>query len=322
MTDFANLQRELLIAVRSTRTQGQISQRLGYKFNVVYRWESGRAKVPWTEFVKFCKACKINLGAALINSINYHQSEKRTDLLVKRLVGESDFEKTAKLFGISRFTLSDWLSGKREPSLEQILSLLNTLHMVSTFIGSLVDIDQIPSISKLKSSQSKALKQFVNNPYLFLTQLSLGLSEYKNMKVHENGYVARVVGVPLAQEKQLLKELEAIGVIAFRDKKFHLLQADPMIPTGHDWRAHKAGVEFWSKKGIEILEHLDAPNPDYAFNQIVMSISSQAREQIREATKEYFYRIRTIAMTDKTDAEKLLVLSINCFNPSYNPGTN
>ena len=63
--NFNLLREQLLKAVRGPISQADISQKLGFSFNQVYRWEKGITKITWCQFAKLAKACNIDIDHAL-----------------------------------------------------------------------------------------------------------------------------------------------------------------------------------------------------------------------------------------------------------------
>lgn len=57
--------RSLIRGMRGSRTQLQMSQELGYKFNQWHKWESGQKAVSWEDFKKICANQNIALLQAL-----------------------------------------------------------------------------------------------------------------------------------------------------------------------------------------------------------------------------------------------------------------
>jgi DNA-binding transcriptional regulator YiaG len=56
--DYSTLASELVRAVRGRRAQGTVSQRLGFRSNVLYAWESGRSYPTAAEFLRFAEKCR------------------------------------------------------------------------------------------------------------------------------------------------------------------------------------------------------------------------------------------------------------------------
>lgn len=105
------LKAELLKGLRGKRTQGAVSRRLGYEFNQVYRWESGKKRIKWNEFVNLSSACRRDLAKALAKSILYFGDIRRADLILMHLIGNKQASQVIKTLGLSRFSFQNWKSG-------------------------------------------------------------------------------------------------------------------------------------------------------------------------------------------------------------------
>lgn len=316
--DTKKVQAELIKAIRGQRTQGQVSQRLGSKFNIVYKWESGRTKISWPDFVRLCKVCKVDLKSALSKSVRFHHPLDRADLLVKALGSPTDISESARVLKVSRFTYSDWLSGKRVPTLEQILKMLTSIRGLVGFLEHLVPIEQIPSLSVESKFQKRSLQALEEEPFIFVAQLAMELDAYQKMKTHQEGYLAKKLGISLARERELIEKLLQLNRIAWRNHKYEVLDSGS-VSTISQWDRHKKGVHYWARFGLDVLAQMDAPIEGQKFNFLLFSVSSSTREKMQEAYRDFYFRLRALYAAEKGSKEEIMLLNTQFLSLGVKP---
>ena len=63
--DYELIARQLLRAIRGPRSQVAFSRRLGYRSNMVYLWESGRAFPPAARFLSMATRLQLDVDGAV-----------------------------------------------------------------------------------------------------------------------------------------------------------------------------------------------------------------------------------------------------------------
>lgn len=62
---YVELSRQLLRAVRGRRSQVDLSRRIGYRSNMVYRWEAGECAPSAASFLALCQKQRVDVPGAL-----------------------------------------------------------------------------------------------------------------------------------------------------------------------------------------------------------------------------------------------------------------
>src|SRR5687767_239982 len=128
--DFEQISREFLVAIRGERSQLAWSRRLGYRSNVAYAWESGRRWPTAAETLRACARAGIDVRAALEKF--YGQAPPWLDeqdlttpqsaaQLLEDLRGSTPILGLAARTGLSRYSISRWLSAQTQPRLPDFL---------------------------------------------------------------------------------------------------------------------------------------------------------------------------------------------------------
>src|SRR5947209_5239759 len=131
--NFEALSSELLRALRGKRSQTAFSKRLGYRSNVAYAWESGRAFPTALDFFNLLERAgkkvepalaaffRLPAGAALKQSPN---SAAGVAAFLDDLRGQTSIVDLARSAKRSRFAVARWLRGDAEPRLPDFLRLI------------------------------------------------------------------------------------------------------------------------------------------------------------------------------------------------------
>src|SRR4051812_46163024 len=69
-----NIDREIVKALRGRRSQATLSRMLGYTFNQIYLWETGRRKIHWSDFSALCKVLNRPLDELIVQ---FFQTQRR-----------------------------------------------------------------------------------------------------------------------------------------------------------------------------------------------------------------------------------------------------
>src|SRR5687767_4395102 len=118
--DWQLVARDLLRALRGRRSQRQLSRKLGFSSNVVYRWESGRAAPAAHEFFRLAALVVRTPYLRLLEAgFRYDEGRRTHDLAdakgvagwLEAMRGELPITSLAESTGCSRFVISRWLSG-------------------------------------------------------------------------------------------------------------------------------------------------------------------------------------------------------------------
>lgn len=73
--DFRFVTREFIRVIRGEKSQERLSHELGFDFNVVSRWESGRRGFYWNDFISLAKLMRWDVSTAL-ESVTHFQFSK------------------------------------------------------------------------------------------------------------------------------------------------------------------------------------------------------------------------------------------------------
>lgn len=206
--NYKKLRQELIRAIRGDKSQTFINKRLGYRSNQVAKWESGRGRILWPDFVSFCNVCHFNLRQPfpfLSGKKFFHED------IISNYLRSYDKKVIIEHLNVSHATLSRWLSGALIPDLDIILRLLAFDNRLLALANAL-SLNKLPSFKQYMEqydcTKLKGVSGFANIIYKLI-----GSKQYRELKEHVDGFLATLLCINVNTEKQLLEILLQQGLL-------------------------------------------------------------------------------------------------------------
>jgi transcriptional regulator with XRE-family HTH domain len=310
--DWQLVTRDLLRALRGRRSQRQLSRKLGFSSNVVYRWESGRAAPAAHEFFRLAALAVRAPHRRLVEAgFRYDEGRRGHDLAdaqgvagwLDAMRGELPIAALSERTGCSRFVISRWLSGRTLVRLPDLLLLVEAvtrrgLDFVSVFTDPAKLSSTAEEWSALGASREAALK----HPWSQAVLRVLELEQYAKLPRHERGFIAGMLGIPLREEQACLDVLRRSGQIRLEGKHW-VVRAERTVdtrlarPAGHDPRGFwlEVAVESYRKKTPGI----------YSYN--VCSLSEADFQRLQQLHRRFFAEMREIVAQSTPNQRVALV---------------
>lgn len=311
--DFPILKQELLLAIRGRRSQLQVSRRLGYAWNQVNRWERGIKQIRWDEFVAMCRACKVDIDAALAAAFPQKMSADDSKELVRTLLAGQVQADVCRRLGFRPQTLSRWATGRSVPRLEDMLALLHNSTQFLPFLSRLIALDKIPTIAAEWERHRKIQEAALRYPLLGPAGACLELASYLGLDEHMDGYVADRLGITLKEELFLMDLLVSLGVIRLEGKKYKVTH-NALFDPEESWPVFKGVRQFWLRRALDRLsQHESNPGSDF-FGYALFAGNKKLKDKIREKWIVYFNSISQMILEDQTPGDELIVVNHTIFN--------
>ena len=252
--DFDQLAAEMLRALRGKRSQVAFSRRLGYRSNIVARWENKRCWPTAAGALQAAAKSGIDVRAQLaaffltprswLAEVKPATAEGIVALLAD-LRGSIAIVDLAREAGFSRFSVSRWLQGISEPRLPDFLRLVEAASLrVLDFVAAFVDPAQLPSVAAQWNKREAAREAAFARPWSHAVMRALELEAYRQRPRHEPGFIADRLGITLAEEEACLQVLARAQQIRRSANKWMLREGGAV-----DLRAESARVRdlksFW-----------------------------------------------------------------------------
>lgn len=294
--DCDQIARELLIALRGSRTQVAWSTALGYRSNVATTWETGRAWPTASGALKAAALAGVDVHAALVSFYGTEPgwlgevdptSPEGAARLLDDLRGTASVTGVARRAGLSRTAVSRWLSGRAQPRLPHFLRVVQatSLRLVD-FVTALAPPEQLPSVVPLRDALDARRRGAFAHPWTQAVLRALELQAYRELARHRTGWIAAQLGIDAEVERTCLAYLRAGGQIAW---------------DGTHWRHESLVVD--TRTHPEIGRHLKAHwsevagarlAGDGAFENEVFAVSRANFERIRALHLTTFRALRAI----------------------------
>lgn len=210
--DYRTLTLEILKQLRGEMTQRQLSQKLGFSFNQVGKWESGATHIRWDEFFRLCEAVNIPKTAAMHNNLwNDDEQDFSPPTYLKALTKKitANDQKISKILSLAN------------PTLTEVLQLLgsNSPFLLS-WLSQFVECKEISSLKVHYEQFQQNIDAVLSDPVVVYVNAALQVDEYKNLTVHDESILAEHATCTVERLRSVLKLLMNHHLISFDGKKY------------------------------------------------------------------------------------------------------
>jgi transcriptional regulator with XRE-family HTH domain len=309
--DFEAIAADLIRAFRGRRSQTAFSRRLGYRSNVVYRWEAGRAWPTASAALKAARRVGVDLKAGLRT---FHRSEprwlERTDpatpagvaLMLADLRGSTPIGELAKRAGRSRFAVSRWLKGEAEPRLPELLLMVEACSLrLLDWLTMFVDPSKLPSVAGEWAELGAARESAYSMPWSHAIMRVLELEDYQALPKHEAGFIARRLGIPKEEEQRCLELLARTRQIRKQGKHW-VVDRSRVVDTRAAPERSREVKDWWARVALDRIR----AGEGLVFSYNLFSVSTADLGRIQEAYRSFYQQMRTIIAESEPNQKVVL----------------
>jgi len=313
--DYATLASELLRALRGERSQVQLARRMGYRSNVAATWESGRRYPTASTALRVAERSGVDLRAAWAAFFRAPPpwladvdpgSPDGVARLLSDLRGGTPIGEVARRAGVSRFAASRWLKGTAEPRLPEFLAMIEATSLrLLDWVAVFTDPAGLGSVAAAWERLERHRRVAYDVPWSQAVLRALELAEYQEAS-HEDGWIARRLGLSEADEARCLEALADTGQIRWDGTRWvgeHAITVD----TRRDAAASRALKRWWAQVGLDRL-----PTSDGLFSYNVFTVSDADLERLRALHLAYFRELRAIVAASEP-ADHVVVANVQLF---------
>jgi transcriptional regulator with XRE-family HTH domain len=298
------ISQELLRAIRGSRSQEAFSRKVGISVATVAAWENGRRFPTLPRTLAASEAVGVDAVAALMAFHAEPMDPGDTAAWLRSLQGDQRREDIATESGASVHQVGRWLSGRAEPRLPDLLTLVHAMtgrgeDLVAEWVGN----DNVPSIQAAWRARDAARRVAWEHPW------SEGILQV--LAVHpgpmDADAIARALNADNTATERALEALRAARLVRRRSGRYRVTQTQTVDTSAqpervNDVKRHWAGIAAQSI-GSEDPLHLSAYN--------VFSCSEDDLVIVREELLDAFRRARArIASSTPTDRAGLLMVQL------------
>jgi DNA-binding phage protein len=309
--DFDAIAADLIRALRGRRSQTAFSRRLGYRSNVVYRWEAGRAWPTAASALKAARRVGVDLKAGLRR---FHRSDlrwlDRTDpatregvaLMLGDLRGSTPIGELAKRARRSRFAVARWLKGEAEPRLPELLMMVEACSLrLLDWLTILVDPSKLPSTAKEWEELGAARESAYSMPWSHAIMRVLELQDYQALGKHEEGWIARRLGIPREEEQRCLELLTRTRQVRKQGQRWVVDQSRVVDTRAAPERSREV-KDWWTRVALDRIRAGDG----LIFSYNLFSVSSADLDRIQQAFRAFYQQMRTIIAESEPNQQVVL----------------
>ncbi|MCA9566373.1 MAG: DUF4423 domain-containing protein [Myxococcales bacterium] len=314
--DHDALARELLRELRGARSQTAWSRRLGYRSNVAYPWESGRRYPTASETLRAIARSGRDLPAALTRFYGrpppWLQTLDPTGpeavcALLDDLRGGRTTTALAAAAGLNRNAVSRWLLGRTQPRLPDFLRVVDAASVrLPDFLAAFVDPLSLPTLAPVWARIEARREGAGRHPWTQAILRVLELEAYRALPAHQEGWIARRLGIPVEEEVRCVTFLRDTGQVEEEDGLLvgRALAVDTRRrpELGRQLKAH------WTDVAGERIR----AGSDGQFSYNVFTVSEADFERIRQLHLKYFHALRSL-VAESTPGERVAVANVQLF---------
>jgi len=309
---------EFLRAIRGERSQVAFARRLGYRGNPITDWERGARFPTAEEALRAAARANIGVEAAFARfspqvPLERSGSGFALDRWLMELKGAASIGEVAARCQASRYSVSRWLHGQARPRLPDFMRLVDAItgrlpHWVTAF----VPIERVPSLEeRFRVAEAARLIAF-ELPWTEAVLRLLETRSYAELGEHEDGFIARVLGISLEEERRCLRALADSNAVALAGKRYVVRGATTVDTQGGAALSHRL-KRHWCEVASD---RLSVPRDSELFAYNVVSVSRADLQVIQERLRSAFRDIRSIvAASQPEEAAAVINLHLVTFDP-------
>ncbi len=300
--------RQMLRALRGHRSQLAFSRRLGYRGNVVAKWESGKRFPNLGEFLRAAMRVGGDVPAALQRfhaaSAPFWSPDTPHEVAgwLAAMRGGSSQMALAEQAGLSRQQVGRLLSGRSQGHLPETLALVDAMTgRLPDLVGELVDIEEVPALARQATVRHALERLAFEHPWSSAAQAWLGAR--RRVPVGRAAeLLAEGLSLPLPLARTLMDALLEAGVAEV--VKGYVRPAAPSTvevrATAEDMSALRT---HWATVGAARVARADG---DDLFSFNVFAASREDLERIRLAQRRFYREVRAIVADSPAEVVVML----------------
>jgi transcriptional regulator with XRE-family HTH domain len=294
---------ELVRGLRGHRSQVAMSRRLGYRSNVLYRWEAGLRWPSGAELLRLAEKTGADVDAALRSfdpsaaEIASAQGAPGTSAhmtaWLRAIRGPGTVSELARRTGSSRSALGRVFSGESEPALPVVLALLAAVDRLWGWLGLWVPLESLPGSELRQRLTAAHAAAALGRPW------TDGIAALLSVGQHDPAQIAASLGLQEGEVRQVLLDLERGGVLSWKEGVPTLAITHVRYP---DRAVAGAFASFWARQASE----LTPPAAERAY--LVATLPQRVIPALFEACAALLDRARELAHESPDERAVVLVI--------------
>ncbi|MGD8861754.1 MAG: DUF4423 domain-containing protein [Myxococcales bacterium] len=286
---------DLVRSLRGRRSRPAFSKRLGYRSNVVHRWETGEV---WPETARFLtRLSRIDPRArsALARFLGEEEpgpgpgvSRDEVARFLRELRGKTPIAALSRRTGYSRFRIGRWLSGSSSPRLPEFLCMVEAeSRRLLDLLAELVDPLRMPTVAPRYRELLAARESAYDVPWSHAVLRALELRDAPRR--HDPAWIARRLRVPVDEVERGLTQLLRGGQVRRVRQRYRPTRVQ-LVDTRVDPDRARGLKGHWARTAVERLE----AGVDGSFGYSLFAVSRADLQRLRDLHMQYVRAMQTV----------------------------
>jgi hypothetical protein len=301
-----NMAKELIRAARGRRSQLEFSRRLGYRSNIVRRWEAGECWPTASDFLGAYTRLRPALPQVYAKFFQrapdwFEPGQPFAPTVIaafmQQLKGKTPIGVLAQRTGHHRYGIGRWLRGTAQPKLPELLSFIEAASRRSLdFVSLLVDPKDLPTFGGEWKRLQRARHAAYESPWSHAVLRALELEPYAKVPASKTvAWLAERLSAPEQAIEAGLQALAASGQIQNHRGKW-LVDRVQAIDTGADAARARELKATWTRVAAERL----AAGAPGNFGYSLFAISRRDLVRLRDLHLEYVRAMQNLIAESRT----------------------
>jgi len=288
--DYDLIAAELIRALRGRRSQAAFSRKLGFKSNIVNRWEAQQSFPTASTFLRVLGRVEAKRASPLVRFFPRPPAELLASgaaspasvaVFLRELRGKVPILSVARESGSNRYSVSRWLAGSVEPRLPQFLCLIEVMsRRLLDFVACCTDPVRLPSVAQAFQRLELVRHAAYEQPWSHAVLRALELEGMRGRD--QTAWLADRLGATPEELTPALALLEATGQVQRTGGRYRLRQV-VSVNTSQDPRRALALKVSWTETALARMRSGAPGNYGYS----VFSVSKRDLRRLRDVHLEY-----------------------------------
>jgi transcriptional regulator with XRE-family HTH domain len=284
---------DLVRAVRGRRSCAELSRRLGYRSNIVRRWEAGEC---WPTAAAFLAACaRVQPATRGLFTQFFRRAPDWADAskpftpasiarFLTELRGKTPIGMLAQRSGVNRYTLGRWLRGSAQPKLPEFLCLVEAAsRRMLDLLAGLTDPARMPTVADAWRTLCRAREVAYESPWSQAVLRALELEAYRSTPAASaTAWISERLGIDRSAVQRGLDALAASGQIRKLRGKWRVGRV-VAVDTSADASRARALKLAWARVAVERC----AAGAPGSYGYSVFAISRHDMHRLRALQLQY-----------------------------------
>lgn len=322
---------QLIRLIRGSISQRDLSQKLGYTFNQVGKWEAGLTQIKWSQFVTLCQILEIPFEQNFKYIFYNNHKPFSISASIQSILDFTNM--SSKPDSKARTTYKKWLDGKTVPDLAEIIQLLS-VHPPSLFswLSSLVDCRNISVFARPYEFYLKNVEIVMHYPLATYVNAALKVKAYQDLSEHNDAVLAEHATCTVSELKKILQILVGTGLVHFDGKKYHAGIFNFKFAGIRNEKLRsltkyttQLTAERYSTTPLQSAG--EAPNVIRQYNPSqssvrVAAMSSEAAQKVVELVLKFHHQVEEVLKQDVGAKDNVQVILLHSFASNINAPRN